>query len=158
MKLFIKKPHFFFIVLIGAFFVLGIWRGNESIDFNIHDTMYVISISFLSIILGLLFALFSLFYWLTDKLDLKLSYWLNLIHILLTVVFMIGVLYVLSYSYAEISELLHRNKIMIFSKIWMFFQRDRIMVFSGFAIIIGALVFLLNLIIGIWKRLGSTSG
>ena len=143
MKLFIKKPHIVFMVLIAALIAVGLSHGNEIIDISIHDTMYVIHLYFLSVIIAGLFAIVALLYWLADLSGLNLSYWLNSIHVLLTIGFLIGLIYGLSFSNTEFPD---------------FFQRSRIILFSGFAIIIGVLIFLVNIFFGMWKRFVDTSG
>ena len=136
MNRFIKKPHFVFIIFISLLIPIGVLFENKSIDINIHDTMYVISLYFLSVIIAGLFVIVSLCYWLSDKLGLKLSYWLNLLHILLTIGFLIGLIYYLIIN-NNFEYLLHIHKIQTISVILL---------------IVGLLIFLINVFISIWNR------
>ena len=80
-----KKPHLIFWISIPVLILIGILNRNEMLDINIYDTYYVFSKTALIIMISALFGFMGLGYYLMLKAKRKLSKWLNLIHVALTV-------------------------------------------------------------------------
>ncbi len=89
MKKLIKKPHIFFITMIPFVLLLGLLKGNETLDINIHDTYFVFHGFHLTVLISFIFALIGLGYWLVFKTKRKFYDWITLLHILLS---LLGVL------------------------------------------------------------------
>ena len=88
MKFLIEKPHLIFFLAIPVIILIGVLSGyeatNETLDFNVHDTYYVIAHFHLITIICILFGIIGLGYWIMQKTDKKLSKSLNWIHVGLT--------------------------------------------------------------------------
>jgi len=84
MNLLSEKPHLIFWLSIPLIIIVEFLRENEPLDFNIHDSYYVISRGVISILISLFFGIIGLGYWLMQKANKKLSKWMNWIHIFLT--------------------------------------------------------------------------
>ena len=80
-----KKPHLIFWISIPVLILIGILNRSEMLDINIYDTYYVFSKTALIIMISGLFGFMGLGYYLMLKAKRKLSKWLNLIHVALTV-------------------------------------------------------------------------
>ena len=80
-----KKPHLIFWISIPVLVLIGILNRKEMLDINIYDTYYVFSKTALIIMISALFGSMGLGYYLMLKAKRKLSKWLNLIHVALTV-------------------------------------------------------------------------
>jgi len=80
-----KKPHLIFWISIPVLILNGILNSNKMLDINIQDTYYVFSKTALIIVISSLLAIMGLGYYLTLKSKGKLSKWLNLIHVALTI-------------------------------------------------------------------------
>ena len=80
-----KKPHLIFWISIPVLVLIGILNRKEMLDINIYDTYYVFSKTALIIMISALFGFMGLGYYLMLKAKRKLSKWLNLIHVALTV-------------------------------------------------------------------------
>lgn len=80
-----KKPHLIFWISIPVLVLIGFLNRKEMLDINIYDTYYVFSKTALIIMISALFGFMGLGYYLMLKAKRKLSRWLNLIHVALTV-------------------------------------------------------------------------
>lgn len=85
MKFLIEKPYLIFWTSIPIIILLGFLTKADSFGFNVHDTYFIIATNHLIILISILFGIFGLGYWIMIKTNIKLSKWLNLIHITLTV-------------------------------------------------------------------------
>src|SRR5690606_36301779 len=65
--------------------LIGFLSGTEPLDINVHDTYYVIEHGVISILISIIFGIIGLGYWIMQKANRRLSKWLNLIHIVLTI-------------------------------------------------------------------------
>lgn len=64
--------------------MIGMLRGDEVLDLNVHDTYFVIAHLHLTILISILFGIIGMGYWIMLKADIRLSKWLNRAHIGLT--------------------------------------------------------------------------
>lgn len=85
MKFLIDKPYLIFWLSIPIIILIGFLSGTEPLDINVHDTYFVIDHGFISILISLTFGIIGFGYWIMQKVNRKLSKWLNLIHIVLTI-------------------------------------------------------------------------
>jgi len=141
----IEKPHFLFLPFcLIAFVVSKFWYGGITI--NIHDTYYAISNHDLVVLLSILFGIIGLIYWITKKVNGKLSRRLNLIHIILTFggIFLILIL-----------NEFFRKSIMEYD----FNENLTMLIYLISAIVIfGQIIFPINVIGGIIKNRNKTGG
>ncbi|WP_298901815.1 hypothetical protein [uncultured Psychroserpens sp.] len=81
-------PHIYFwitaliIILIGEFSHIFL---NTALDFNLHDTYYVIATRHLSTTLSILYVLAGLIYWMLKKWNIKLYVVLTKTHTYVTI-------------------------------------------------------------------------
>lgn len=80
----IEKPHLIFFLSIPLIILIGILSGDNTLDINIHDTYFVIAYLHFAILISIIFGLIGFGYWIIQKVNRKLSKWLNRIHIGLT--------------------------------------------------------------------------
>ena len=88
MKFLIDKPHLVFFLAIPILILIGVLSGydatNKTLDFNFHDTYFVVAHFHLIAIICILFGIIGLGYWIMQKTNKVLSKLLNLIHVGLT--------------------------------------------------------------------------
>ncbi|WP_196888216.1 hypothetical protein [Aureivirga sp. CE67] len=82
MKLFKNKLHLLLLPLILLFLVIGIFRNEEKLDINIHDTYFVITYDYLMIFSALFILCLLVIYWGMMRLKFRFSSWMNLLSIL----------------------------------------------------------------------------
>jgi len=80
-----NKPYLFFWLLIPCIFLFGILNRDETVVINIQDTYFMLDTLMLVSLVSLFFGLIGFGYWIAIKANLKLSIWLNMTHILLTI-------------------------------------------------------------------------
>lgn len=149
MKFIVNKPHLIFLLAIPIIMLIGIFSGDTTLDINVHDTYYVIAYFYLTILISILFGIIGIGYWLMLTANRKLSKWLNLTHIVLTIggiVTIILIPYLLNSrtesEYPLFDGLATQNLIISIVAILIFF---------------GQLIYISNLIIGIFNK-NKTSG
>ena len=141
----IDKPHFLFLPFcIVAFVISKFWYGGITI--NIKDTYYAMSNYDLATLISILFGIIGLIYWIVGKVNGKLSKRLNLIHIALTFG---GIILIL------ILNEFFRKSIMEYN-----FNENLTMLIYLIAtvVIIGQILFPINIINGIIKNRNKNSG
>ena len=75
-------------VIIG----IAAWHPNRALDIQMHDTYLVISAIHIGILWSAIFALIGFIYWVAIRLNMRLNYWLALIHFSLTFLFSLAFL------------------------------------------------------------------
>ncbi|SHG48530.1 cbb3-type cytochrome c oxidase subunit I [Flagellimonas flava] len=146
----IEKPHLIFLLSIPIIMLIGILSGDSVLDINVHDTYFVIAYLHLAILISILFGIIGIGYWIMQKANRKLSKWLNLIHVVLTVgglIAIFGIPYLLFDSTAE-------SAFPVFDQIA---RQNLILILTIFLILFGQLMYLINLIVGIFRK-NKTSG
>jgi len=133
----LNKSHFTFIIFIVVLGIFGLSSGNEALDLNVDDTMFVISYRYLSFLLVTLFTIISISYVLMDYSGMKFSNWLVFLQSLLSIPFIIA---------------------LISSHFEDLIQKDRLLIFSLFLFTLGVLIFLINVLVGIRNKIVKTSG
>ncbi|WP_299365896.1 cbb3-type cytochrome c oxidase subunit I [Winogradskyella sp.] len=142
----IEKPHLIFLLAIPIIMLIGILSGDSVLDINVHDTYFVIAYLHLAILISILFGIIGIGYWIMKKADRKLSKWLNWIHIGLTFGGTL-VLWILTKFYrTEIMEYEFNNNLTL------------IITLIILLIIIGQLIFPINIIYGLIKKKNKTNG
>jgi heme/copper-type cytochrome/quinol oxidase subunit 1 len=84
-KFLTDKPYLIFWLSIPIIILIGFLSGTEPLDINLHDTYYVIEHGFISILISIIFGILGFGYWIMQKTNRRLSKWLNLTHIVLTI-------------------------------------------------------------------------
>ncbi|GGW76627.1 hypothetical protein GCM10008085_29740 [Winogradskyella epiphytica] len=85
MKFLTDKPYRIFWLSIPIIILIGFLSGTEPLDINVHDTYYVIEHGIFSILISIIFGIIGFGYWIMQKANRRLSKWLNLTHIVLTI-------------------------------------------------------------------------
>ncbi|MBO0321436.1 cbb3-type cytochrome c oxidase subunit I [Muricauda sp. CAU 1633] len=136
----IEKPHLIFLFAIPIILFVGILNGNAVLDINVHDTYYVIAHLHLAILVSILFGIIGIGYWAMKKADKQLSKWLNGTHIGLTFggTFLVWVL--TKFYRTEIMEYEFNNYL------------SMVITIVILLIILGQLIFPINIIYGLIKR------
>lgn len=80
----IKRPHIVFWISILFVLVYGLTDKYGPFDSNVHDTPFIMHQMKFAELIGILFGLIGIVYWIMDKARMKLTKWLNLVHIALT--------------------------------------------------------------------------
>ncbi|NQY31447.1 MAG: cbb3-type cytochrome c oxidase subunit I [Flavobacteriaceae bacterium] len=140
----IEKPHLIFLLSIPIIMLIGILSGDAMLDINVHDTYYVIAYLHLAILISVLFGIIGIGYWIMRKLGRKLSKWLNRTHIGLTFGGTLVVWTLTKFYRTVITEYEFNNNLTL------------IITLIILLIIIGQLIFPINIIYGLIKR--KTSG
>jgi hypothetical protein len=134
-----SKPYNLLLPGIFICLIISVFSGNDTSDFYIHDTVFIVGRSYLFIALAFLFSIFWITYLLSNK--ILLSRALIWIHIVITLVFFI-LFPIATYEYMP-----HYNP--------TFFDRIKT-ILSGILVIafsVSQLLFLFNLIGGAIKKL-----
>lgn len=142
----IDKPHLIFLIAIPIIMPIGILSGDAVLDINVHDTYYVIAYLHLATLISILFGIIGIGYWIMQKTNRKLSKWLNWTHVGLT----FGgtsVVWILTKFYrTEIMEYEFNNNLTL------------IITLIILLMIVGQLIFPINIIYGLIKKKNKTSG
>ncbi|WP_024770899.1 cbb3-type cytochrome c oxidase subunit I [Aquimarina macrocephali] len=135
-----KKPHLIFLLTIPIIMLIGFLSRGAVLDINIHDTYYIIDYFYLATLISILFGIIGLGYWIMQKVNRKLSKWLNWAHIVLTFG---GVILV------PILNQLYRKEIIEYK-----FNNNLTLVITVIILlmILGQLIFPINIIYGLIKN------
>lgn len=126
--------------------LIGILSGDTMLDINVHDTYYVIAYLHLAILISILFGIIGIGYWVMQKANRKLSKWLNWTHIGLTFGGALIVWILTKFYRTEFMEYEFNNNLTL------------IITLIIFLMIIGQLIFPINIIYGLIKKKNKTSG
>lgn len=141
----LKRQPYLLLLFISLFFLCMIFVKQETdstFDINVHDTYFVVEHAFLAEIIAVfLFILFFL-YWAFDKIGIGLFSILSKIHIYGTIVSLLGITfpYYLFYD----NSLVQGND---------FFDVNFIIALFGLLFLTVHLVFVLNIILGIFNKM-----
>ncbi len=116
------------------------------LDINVHDTYYVIAYLHLTILISTLFGIIGIGYWIMQKADRKLSKWLNWTHISLTFGGTLIVWILTKFYRTEIMEYEFNNNLTL------------IITLIILLMVVGQLIFPINIIYGLIKKKNKTSG
>ncbi len=141
----IEKPHLLFLFTIPIVLFIGILNRNTVLDINVHDTYYVIAHLHLAILLSILFGIIGIGYWVMQKVDRQLSKWLNWAHLGLTFggTFLVWIL--TKFYRTEIMEYEFNNYLTM------------VITIVVLLIILGQLIFPINIIYGLMKKKNKTN-
>ena len=149
MTIFNNKPHLIFWLSVPLIILIGILSGTETMDVNIHDTYFVFTKYHLSILISALFGIIGFGYWIMKKANRKLSKWLNWIHIILTfgsLLIMLGIPFISFES--------KKSEFPLYDDVSI---QNLILTLIFLTIIFGQLFYIINIIIGIFRK-NKTSG
>ncbi|WMI68261.1 hypothetical protein [Mangrovimonas sp. YM274] len=147
----IEKPHLIFFLAIPIIMLIGMLSGDAVLDINVHDTYYVIAYLYLSILISILFGIIGTGYWIMLKANRKLSKWLNLIHITLSIGGLILIRILMQLFREPETETLLSD--FDFNK-----NLNIVMFIVALFVIFGQIVYPINIIIGLIKKRNKTSG
>ncbi|SMC71420.1 hypothetical protein [Cellulophaga tyrosinoxydans] len=141
----IEKPHLIFLLAIPLLILIGILSGDATFNINIHNTYYVIAYLVLAILISIIFGIIGIGYWIMQKANRKLSKWLNWFHIGLTFGGALIVWILTKFYKTDLMEYkFNDNLTMIITLIILL-------------IVIGQLMFPINIIYGLIKNRNKTS-
>jgi len=121
------------------------------LDINIHDTYFIVDYKYLGYLIAILFAIIGFGYWIMTKLKRRLSKWLNLIHIILT----IGGILTMWISSIIFGQANIESDNPIFDGIGTL---NLILTILILIILIGQVFYPINIIIGLIRKGNKTSG
>ena len=140
MQQLIEKPHLIFLLSIPIIILIGILCRDNVLDINVHDTYFVIAYFHFAILISIIFGIIGFGYWIMQKVDRKLSKWLNWTHIGLTFIgtFLVWIL-----------NRLYRPEIMDYK-----FNNNLSLIITLIVLIIiaGQLIFPINIIYALKKK------
>ena len=142
----IENPHLIFLISIPFLILIGILSGDAVLDINVHDTYYVIAYLHLAILISILFGIIAIGYWIMLKTDRKLSKWLNWTHIGLTFGGTLVVWILTKFYRTEFMEYEFNNNLTL------------IITLIIVLMVVGQLIFPINIIYGLIKKKEKTSG
>ena len=142
----IEKPHLIFLLAIPIIMLIGILSGDAVLDINIHDTYFVITHLHFEILISILFGIIGIGYWIMLKTGRKLSKWLNWTHIGLTFGGTLLVRILTKFYRPEFLEYEFNNNLTLIISLIILLM------------IIGQLIFPINIIYGLTKKKNKTSG
>ena len=142
----VEKPHLAFLLAIPVLMLIGILSENAVLDINVHDTYYVIPYLHLAILISILFGIIGMGYWIMQKAERKLSKWLNWTHLGLTFGGIIVVWILTKFYRTETMEYEFNNNLTL------------IITLIIILMIVGQLIFPINIIYGLIKKKNKTSG
>lgn len=141
-----EKPHLFFLLAIPIIMLIGILSEDTVLDMNVHDTYYVMAYLHLAILISILFGIIGIGYWFMHKTDRKLSKWLNWIHVGLTFGGTLLVWILTKFYRTELMEYTFNNKLTLMITLIVVLM------------IVGQLIFPINIIYGLIKKKNTTGG
>ncbi|MBT8184118.1 MAG: cbb3-type cytochrome c oxidase subunit I [Eudoraea sp.] len=140
MKKLIENPFLIFFISIPFVLFIGFLMGDALLDFNVHDTYFVVASIHLAYLISIIFGVIALAYWGMHKLNRKLSKLLNLIHIGLTFGGIASIWILSKFYREEVLEYEYNNSLTL-------------VIISIFLLIIfGQIIFSINLIYGLLKK------
>ncbi len=142
----INKPHLIFLIAIPIVMIVGILFIDATLDINVHDTYFVIAYFHFAALISILFAIIGVGYYLIQKSDRKLSKWLNSTHIGLTFGGTIVVLILTQFYREDVMEYEFNNNLSLS------------ILFVIFLMVLGQLIFPINIIYGLMNKKSQTPG
>lgn len=139
------KPDLIFFLSIPVILLIGIMSGGATLDINVHDTYFVIAHFHIAVLISILFGIIGVGYWIMKKANRKLSKWLNWTHIVLTIG---GLIAIFGISYLSLGSDTH-SQFPYFDELE---RKNSILTSIIFIVIFGQLMYLINLIIGIFIK------
>ncbi|WP_103071637.1 hypothetical protein [Aquimarina sediminis] len=133
------KPYLLFWISIPIILLVIFFSGDSTLDINIHDTYFVIEHAYISYLVSITLGLIGLGYWIMIKLNRKLSKTLIAIHELLTLGGFLAI---------WISNMIFK-RVPLFDSIG---TENLVLTIFALLIIIGQVFYLLNLIMGLFKK------
>ncbi|MBC7000901.1 cbb3-type cytochrome c oxidase subunit I [Cytophaga sp. FL35] len=141
-----EKPHLIFLLAIPIIMLIGILSGDAVLDINVHDTYLVIAYLHFAVLISIVFGIIGIGYWIMQKANRKLSKWLIWTHIGLTFGGTLIVWILNKFYRTEIMEYEFNNNLTL------------IITLIILLMIIGQLIFPINIIYGLIKNKNKTSG
>lgn len=146
MNILIDKPYIIYLLAIPITVLIGILSGDATLDVNVHDTYYVIAYLHIAILISIIFGIIGIGYWIMHKADRKLSKWLNWTHIGLTFGGTLIVWILTKFYRTEFMEYEYNYNLTL------------IITLVILVMIVGQLIFPINIIYGLTKKKNKTSG
>lgn len=141
----LKKQPYLLLLFTSLFFfsMIFVKQGADStFDINVHDTYFVVEHAFLAEIIAVfLFILFFL-YWVFDKIEIGLFSILSKIHVYGTIVSLLGITFPY-YLFYDDSPMQGND----------FFDVNFIIALFGLLFLLVHLVFVLNIILGVFNKM-----
>ena len=145
MNLLTKRPHIVFLVFAVITFIIG-FNANGGVNINVHDTYFVMSNYHFATLLSILFGIIGLTYWIVEKVNVNLSKRLIFSHVALCFGGIVLILILNEFFRKSIME-------------YNFNENLTMAIYLISAIVIlGQIIFPINIIRGIIKKRNKISG
>ena len=142
MKINFLKPYNFLVVFAIIIFFISFFLTQDTVDFHLHDTMYVMSLPHIFWLLAILILFFALVYKLTNR--FLLSKYLSWIHIILTLLSLLAILLYPIWAYRSHSTFIDGS----FER---FIAMNRLLSWFAGLFAFAQLLLLINIIAGLIK-------
>lgn len=144
----LSKPHIYFWISALIIFIAGTFTYSDKkafIDINIHDTYYIIHVFHLTSLIAAFYLTQGIIYWLLKKIKVPLLSYLTKIHLFCTVGGLIIYFFVMTFfeDNTEIKPGIFNESSIV---AW-------IIVVILCSILFSQVLFLINVIIGLFKRI-----
>lgn len=140
MNILTKKPNLIFLLAIPIILMIGILKGDATIDINVHDTYYIIAYLHFTILISIFFGIMGIGYWLMQKANIKLSKWLIWVHVSLTFGGTFIIWISAQFYQADLMEYEFNNSLIVIRTLLIML------------IILGQILFPINIIYGLIKK------
>jgi len=149
-----ERPYNLLLLTAILLFIAGLFSGNFPIDILLHDTYFVLPITYLLWFPSFVLAFFWLLYLLTKRfLFSKVLMWTHITLTIICSVFIHVIPYLSVYSSAGLAGAPRRyydNDIS--NKYRVFNNMNTIILLTLIVLLLGQLIYFVNLIIGFYKR------
>ena len=145
MHILTEKPYLIFWGSIPILMLVGILYGDSVLYFNVHDTYFVIAYLHVALLIAVFFGILGIGYWMVHRTNRKLSKWLSMVHLVLT----LGGLIALFGVPNLLDDRTAASPFPVFDQL----ERQNLMVMGiTILLLVGQLLYLVNLTIGIFRK------
>ena len=151
-----QSPYNLLLLTSILLFIVGLFSSNSAMDIHMHDTYFVFPLTYFIWTPSIILFIFWLLYLLTKKnlYSIKLT-WTHIILTIATCVFILTLPFLLTNSYEGLAGMPRRYYDIGQSKTYQFFGKlTKTVIVTAFILALGQLTYLLNLFLGVSKRVG----
>jgi cytochrome c oxidase subunit 1 len=147
------RPYTVLLLTAVLFFIAGLFSFNYPIDIHLHDTYFVIPMTYLVWIPTITLVFFWLIYLLTKRLLFsKFLTWTHIVFTILCTIFIVTIPFLSTYSYAGGGAPRRYYDYGSFTSYKIFGNMTRIIIIAFIILIFGQLTYFINLIVGLYKK------
>jgi heme/copper-type cytochrome/quinol oxidase subunit 1 len=152
-----QRPYNLLLLTSILLFIVGLFSFNSAMDIHLHDTYFVFPLTYLMWIPSVILLIFWLLYLLTKKfLYSKALIWTHIISTIVGSVFILAFPFLLTNSHEGLAGIPSRYYDIGQSKTYQFFGNlTKTTVVIAFILTAGQLTYLINFVVGLYKRPGA---